>query len=174
MRAVSAAMRSVHAIASSQPPPSAEPVDRRDHGLAHVLDQVEDMLPALRVLLALRRPQRGELVDVGAGDECFFTRAGDDHDTNRRVLLQVQHGMPQFVGRRGIERVEDSGTVDREDRDGAVAFEEEVVKSHEVAGGCLPTGASIPHAQQAKSAMAAPSESAYQSAISAERPATNR
>ena len=69
IRAVSAAMRSVHAIASSQPPPSAEAVDRRDHRLAHVLDQVEDMLPALRVLLALRRRLRGELVDVGAGDE---------------------------------------------------------------------------------------------------------
>src|SRR5690606_17574701 len=41
-------------------------VDRGDHGFSHVLDEIEDVLPARRVLLAARGPLRGELVDVGA------------------------------------------------------------------------------------------------------------
>ena len=126
------------------------------------------MLPALRVLLALRRLERRKLVDVGPGDERLLPGARDDDGANGRILLQVNDRVSQLVGGRSIEGVENGRPVDGEDGDGAVVLEEKVVKSHEA-----PRGEIILHAQHATSAMAAPIESEYQSRMSAERPATN-
>ena len=46
-----------------------ETVDRGDHGLAHVFDQIENVLAPDRVFLPLCRRLYRELVDVGARDE---------------------------------------------------------------------------------------------------------
>ena len=59
---MSAAMRSVHAIASSQPPPSAKPLIAAITGFAQVLDRVEHVLTPSRVLSHLCRSLLGQLV----------------------------------------------------------------------------------------------------------------
>ncbi len=51
-------------------------------------------------------------------------------DAHGGIVLQLEHGAPEFVGGRGVEGVENRRTVDRDDRDGAVAIEQEVVKVH--------------------------------------------
>ena len=73
--------------------------------------------------------------------------------------------LDEAAARTGLEA---APSMEESVRDGAVVFEQEVVKSHET-----PRGEIILHAQQAPSAIAAPSESEYQSAMSAVRPATN-
>ena len=78
--AVSAASRSVHAIASSQPPPSAKPLIAAITGLPRCLDEIEHVLPGERMLAAGDGRLHRELVDVGAGDERLLARAGQDDD----------------------------------------------------------------------------------------------
>ena len=56
--------------------------------------------------------------------------AGHDDRAHGRIVLQVEHGAPEFVGRRSVEGVENRRTVDRDDRDSAVALEQEVVNVH--------------------------------------------
>ena len=74
----------------------------------------------------------GELVDVGPRDECLIASARQDYRAHAIVLLQIQDGATQLVDRVRVQRVEDLGAVDRDDRDGAVTLEEEIVKSHAV------------------------------------------
>ena len=88
------------------------------------------MLAGERVLAAAGRRLHRQLVDVGAGDERLLAGAGQDHDAHALVLLQLEDRAAQLVERLRVQRVEHLGTVDRDDRDGAVALEEEVVERH--------------------------------------------
>ena len=112
--------------------PAAErvAVDRRDDGLAQVLDQIEDMLAAQCMLLALRRGLDGQLVDVGAGHERLVAGAGEDDRAHGSVVLEQQRRAAQIVDGGGIEGVENLGAVDGDDGDRAIALEQEVVKVH--------------------------------------------
>ncbi len=94
--------------------PAAErvAVDRGDHRLAEVLDQVEDVLPGQRVFAAGRRGQHGELVDVGAGDERLVAGSGHDDRPHAIVLLEFEHGAAQLVERLGVEGVQNPRPVD--------------------------------------------------------------
>src|SRR6185369_17529428 len=49
-----------------------ETVNRGDHGLAEIFDQIEDILPKRTRLLRFDCADLCELADIGAGDECFF------------------------------------------------------------------------------------------------------
>ena len=86
--AVSAAMRSVHAIASSQPPPSANPLMAAITGLPRCSIRSKTCWPRRACSLPSPASAR-ELVDVGAGDERLVARAGHDHGADRRVVPQV-------------------------------------------------------------------------------------
>src|SRR5206468_11680921 len=55
-----------------------EPVDRGDDGFAARLETPQDALAALRARLAVEWSLAREVADVGAGDERFRARAGDD------------------------------------------------------------------------------------------------
>ena len=122
-RAVSAAMRSVHAIASSQPPPSAKPLIAAMTGLPRFSIRSKHVLAAQRVLASAGRRLHRQLVDVGAGDERLLARAGDDHDAHAVVVLQrrASRGAARRASR--VQRVEDLRTVDGDDGDRAVALE---------------------------------------------------
>ena len=87
-RAVSAAIRMVQAIASSQPPPSAKPLIAAITGLPSLFDGIEDQLAAPRVRLAFDRRQRRQFVDVGAGDERLLARPGEDDRAHAVVGLE--------------------------------------------------------------------------------------
>ena len=62
-----------------------EAIDRRDHGLAEVLDEIEDLLPETAGPLRIERSGMRELADVGARDERFV--AGARQDTPRTAIV---------------------------------------------------------------------------------------
>ena len=66
-----------------------EAVDRRDHRLAEVFDEIEDLLSEPAGLLGLERRDLRELADVGAGDERLVAGAGQDDAADRRVVASV-------------------------------------------------------------------------------------
>jgi hypothetical protein len=55
-----------------------ETIDRRDHRLAEVLDEIEDLLSETAGFFRLERRGMRELADVGARDERFFAGARQD------------------------------------------------------------------------------------------------
>ena len=55
-----------------------ESVDRRDDRLAAGLESPKHALAALRARLAIERPLPRQIAGVGAGDERFRARAGED------------------------------------------------------------------------------------------------
>ena len=61
-------------------------VDGGDHGLAHLLDEIEHVLAAPGVIAAAVGRQRRQLVDVGAGDKRLVARAGQDDGAHGRVV----------------------------------------------------------------------------------------
>ena len=151
-------------------------VDRRDHRLAEILDEIEDVLPGERMLAAGRRRLDGELVDVGPGDERLVAGAGQDDDANGFVAAsRSRMARPQLVERGRVERVENLRPVDRDDGDGAVALDQKVVKGH---GGheLYPTPSPDFRDRrppiQASAAIAAPTASATTSIASAWRGGT--
>ena len=100
-------------------------VDRGDRGLAELLDEIEDLLAAERVLAPARRTLLGQLVDVGAGHERLLARAGDDHHADGVIGFEHLERLAQFVERPQAQGVEDARTIDRHPRDGIVALDEE-------------------------------------------------
>jgi hypothetical protein len=74
-------------------------VDRGDHRLAHVLDQIEDLLAVQRVSAPRGRRLDSQLVDVRARDEGLVAGPGEDHDPDGVVLPKVEHHAAQFLER---------------------------------------------------------------------------
>lgn len=52
-------------------------VDGGDDGLAEMLDEIEKRLARPRLALGIDRRRLRKLADVGSGNECPITRAGD-------------------------------------------------------------------------------------------------
>ena len=73
----------------------------------------------------------GKLVDVGAGDEGLVARPGHDEHANLLVRLHLQDRSPQLIERRGVQRVEDLWPVDRDDDNGPITLDQEVLEGHE-------------------------------------------
>src|SRR5258706_4665520 len=88
-------------------------IDRRDHRLAEIFDEVQHTLPEPAGLLRIVCVDMREFTDVGAGDEGLVARAGEDHAVHRRVGLCILEGGPQIGPGRRIERVEHLGAIDR-------------------------------------------------------------
>ena len=107
-----------------------EAVNCRDDRLAEGLEQVEHVLAGQRVLAPAGRRLDTEFVDVGAGHERLVAGSGHDQHADGDVLLQFEDRPPQFVERLRIERVQHLGTIDGENRDGAIPIDEKVVESH--------------------------------------------
>ena len=134
------------------------------------------MLAAQRVIAAARRRLRGQLVDVRARDEGLVPRSRHDHDADGVVVLQREHRAAQLVERLRVERVEDFRPVDRDGRDGSVAFDQDVlerVEGHderrEYTPPCAGRGAQPTPSPRASR----PTQSASTSKRSGVRPGTN-
>src|SRR6201999_968638 len=54
-------------------------VDRRDHRLAEIFDEVQHSLPEPAGLLRTIGVDMREFTDIRAGDESLVARAGEDH-----------------------------------------------------------------------------------------------
>ena len=62
-------------------------------------------------------PGAVDLLDVGAGTECFFAGAGEDGDTHIGVIGDLLPDRSQPLLGRNVERIEYLRAVDRNDRD---------------------------------------------------------
>ena len=115
------------------------PVGGREHARhgQSLFDRIEDLLAAPCMFLALDRRLHRELVDVGAGDERFFSRAREDHDAHAFILFELEDRAAQFVERPAVQRVEHLRTVDRDDRGRLVAFDQKILESHHNGNGYI-------------------------------------
>jgi hypothetical protein len=92
------------------------------------------MLTRERELATARRRLHRQLIDVGARDKRFLAGPRHNHHADTFVVLQIEHNPTELVERARVEGVEHLRAVDRDDRDGALAVEQKVVKDH---GQCL-------------------------------------
>ena len=83
------ATRSVHAIASSSPPPSANPLTAATDGLRISSRRRNMRCPTRRKGCGLDRVGVSQFMDIGSRDECFLPRARDDQCRGHWVRLHV-------------------------------------------------------------------------------------
>ena len=95
-------------------------IDRRDHRLAEVLDEIEDLLPETAGLLRFERRGMRELADVGARYECLVAGAGQDDAAHCRVISRVLECRSQIRPGRRIQGIEHLGPIDGHIGDGAL------------------------------------------------------
>src|SRR4029077_216275 len=112
--------------------PAAErkAVDSGDDRLPQVLNQIKDILPAMRIFLPGNRVLFRQFTYIGAGNECLLTGTGEDDDTNCGVVLDVMKRSPQFFHGGHVERIEDLRAVDGDVSDGVFLFEKYVFEVH--------------------------------------------
>ncbi len=159
--AVSAASRTVQAMASSQPPPSAKPLTAAMTGLPRCSMRSNTRWPSSACALAASGVSVASSCDVRAGHERLVAGSGQDDGPHRRVGLQAAHRVAQFGQRGRVERVEHLRPVDRDGGDGPVDRDEEVFVRHRVTRSrarLYPTPESAPAAAAAPSASAARSK----------------
>ena len=101
-------------------------IDRRDHRLAEVLDEIEDLLPETAGLLRLERRGMRELADVGARDECFVAGARQDDAAHCRVISRVLECGPQICPSRRVQGVEHLGPIDGHIGDGVLLLVQDI------------------------------------------------
>ncbi len=97
-------------------------IDRRDHRLAEILDEVEDLLPETAGLFRLEGRGMRELADVGARDERFVAGARQDDAAHCAVVARVLECRSQIRPGRRIQGVEHLGPIDGHIGDGALLF----------------------------------------------------
>src|SRR5262249_61780148 len=64
-------------------------VDRRDHRLAEILDEIEHLLADTAGPFGVDRTRMRELADIGAGYECLVARAGEDDAAHPAVSPRI-------------------------------------------------------------------------------------
>ena len=128
-RAVSAAMRSVQAIASSQPPPSAKPLMAAMTGLPMFSIRSKTCWPRSACSLPCAGRLHRQLVDVGAGDERLLAGAGDDDARTAASCFSssTARRSSSMVG--VLSALRTCGRLMVTNGDGAVALEQEVLKA---------------------------------------------
>ena len=96
----------MHAIASSQPPPSAKPWIAAIDGLPIVSSAREDCWPLAAKAARRLGVERGQLVDVGPGDKRPVA-APDQHQRADLVVGgRARDGLAQLLEQLPVQRVE--------------------------------------------------------------------
>ena len=122
-RAVSAATRTSHARAISQPPPRAKPLTAATTGVPRPSIRFATRWPRSANARASRAVGRAHVADVGPGAERLLAGTGEHHRAERRVGVHLAQHALQVVEHLGRERVERLRPVEGEDRDGVAALE---------------------------------------------------
>ena len=81
-------------------------------------------------IFSIYRGALREFVDVRAGDECFFARAGENQDTNGIVVARCIQALAQFFDGFAIQRVQYIRTIERDSRDMIFHFVQQIFVSH--------------------------------------------
>jgi hypothetical protein len=87
-------------------------IDRRYHGLAEVLDEIEDLLPETAGPLRIERSGMRQLADVGARYKCFVAGARQNDTLHRHVISRVLESRSNVCPRRRVQGVEHLGPID--------------------------------------------------------------
>jgi hypothetical protein len=107
-----------------------ESIDRRNDRFAEPLDEIEHALARSRTLPRTFGCVARNLGYIGAGDKGLVSCAGHDDAADRFILLKVEKGLPDFVERRRVERVQPLRTLNREHRHTGLTCDKQVVKGH--------------------------------------------
>src|SRR6185312_14051032 len=94
-------------------PAKRETVDGCDHGLAEILNQVENSLPEGAGFFCFDSGDPRQFTDVGAGNERFIACSGENDAANCRVLSRIFKSGLQIFPRSSIQCVEDLRTIKR-------------------------------------------------------------
>ena len=98
----------------------------RDHRLAEILDEIENLLPEAAGLLGFERRDMRELADVGAGNERLVAGARQDDAAYCSVVSRILEGRSQILPGWRIQRVEHLGPIDGHIGDGALLLVQDV------------------------------------------------
>jgi hypothetical protein len=110
--------------------PVREAVDGGDRRKGQVLDPVEEDLASPRVLPAVQRRQPDQLADIGPGDECFLSRAGDDQAPKVRLALRLREAGFEHLQDGGVQRVQFLGAIHRQRADPLARLDPDRLRRH--------------------------------------------
>src|SRR5580692_3134692 len=103
-----------------------EAIDRRDHGLAEVLDKIKDLLPETARPLRIERGGMRKLADIGARDKCFVAGACQDDAVYCRVISRALECRSNVCPGRRVQGVEHLGPIDGHVGDGVLLLVEHI------------------------------------------------
>src|SRR4029077_14204734 len=101
-------------------------IDRRNHRLAEILDEIEDLLPETAGLFGLESREVCELADIGTSDEGLVAGACQDDAADRRILTCIFEGLAQVRPGRRVQRIEAPRGIDGDIGDAALDRIEDV------------------------------------------------
>src|SRR6266403_1762005 len=101
-------------------------IDRGDHRLAEILDQVENRLAERARLFCFDRRDTGQLVDVGSGDERLVAGPCEDDAAHGGVIPRVLERRSEVLPGPPVQGVEHLRTIQRDVGDGALLLVEHV------------------------------------------------
>lgn len=105
-------------------------VEHRDDGLGELLDASEGGLAACSEGRGISRIDCGDLVDIRAGGEGFVTCTAKQDNVNDRIRTEGGEGFVQFAQHRGIERVVNFLSIERDGGDVFSGFDDQGLKLH--------------------------------------------
>src|SRR5437870_2946547 len=103
-------------------------IDRGDHRLADILDQVENRLAERARLFSFDRRDTGQLVDVGSGDERLVAGPCKDDAAHGGVIPRVLEGRSEVLPGPPVQGVEHLRAIQRDVGDGALLLVEDVLE----------------------------------------------
>src|SRR6202035_2711344 len=92
-------------------------VDGGNGGFSQRLQTMNNFLAEQRKIFPVYRGALRQFVDVRAGDECFFTRASEDHDANGIVKPRCRQALAQLFDGLAIQCVQYIRAIERDSRD---------------------------------------------------------
>jgi len=102
-------------------------VDRGDHRLAALLEQVHHRLPEARDVLGRAGRERSQFIDVGAGDERLLALPGEDQRPLGGVGRERAHRVGDLGQRLAVDGVHDLRPVHEQHRDLLAPLEAQVL-----------------------------------------------
>jgi len=103
-------------------------VDRRDHRLAEILDEIEDLLSEAAGPFSVNGSRLRHGADVGTGDKGFVARSRQNDAADGRVAFRILECGRQVLPGCCVKSVEHLGPVDRYIGDCAPCLVEDIRK----------------------------------------------
>ena len=105
-------------------------VDRGDDRFAARLQSSQHGLTPLRARFAVERPLAREIADVGAGNERFGPRAGENRSLDLGFGRKAIDGRAQLEHHLVVESIQFVGTIDDDERDTVLYLKQQGLVGH--------------------------------------------